>query len=138
MRDNPTVVVPSSAPRSGSVLLSKIGRFGLKTLGWSFSGEFADVKKMIVIVAPHSSNWDCVLGIFFKWSISVRFSYFIKQSLFFWPLSLVLRSTGGIPVDRENPQGLLDDTAMYFREADKLYLAITPEGTRKASNSKPS
>ena len=132
MRDDSTVVVPSSAPRSGSVLLSKIGHFGLKTLGWGFTGEFADVKKMIVIVAPHTSNWDWVLGIFFKWAISVRFSYFIKRSLFFWPFSLVLRGTGGIPVNRDNPQGLLDDTAIYFQEMDKLYLAIAPEGTRKA------
>lgn len=123
--------VPPSAPRGGSGLLAWFGRLGLRILKWRLTGSFVDKKKLIVVVAPHTSNWDWIIGVCALWALRLKFSYFVKDSLFFWPLGLLMRGTGGIPVNRSNPEGVLEEVTSAFRSADKLYFAITPEGTRK-------
>lgn len=123
--------VPESAPRAGSTLLAKLGLAGLRVLGWQLSGAFANEKKLIVVVAPHRSNWDWIVGVCALWALRLKFSYFIKDSVMIWPLSLIVRQTGGIPVDRNNPDGVITQIAEAFKNTEKLYFAITPEGTRK-------
>lgn len=131
--ENPAqVTIPPSAPRGGSARLAKLGVWGLRRLGWEVKGEFLNVPKVIAVVAPHSSNWDWVIGVFALWALRLKFSYLIKDAAFIWPISVILRRTGGIPIDRSNPIGIVEQVVDEFNKADKLYYAITPEGTRKA------
>ena len=132
MADNPIqLTIPECAPRAGSAFLAWFGRCGLRLLGWQVSGAFPDNKKMIVVVAPHRSNWDWIIGVCGLWALRLKFSYLIKDAVMVWPLSALIRRTGGIPIDRSSPEGVLDQVIRAFHEADKLYFAITPEGTRK-------
>jgi len=125
------VAIPDNSPRNRNGFLAWLGRWGLRRMGWQVKGQFADVRKLIVIVAPHSSNWDWIIGVCALWGMEMRFSYLIKDAAFIWPLSVLLRRTGGIPIDRSQPDGVVKQITNEFYKADQLYYAITPEGTRK-------
>lgn len=125
------VMIPDSAPRNRNRFLARMGRWGLNCLGWRVKGKFTDARKLMVIVAPHSSNWDWIVGVCALWGLEMRFSYLIKDAAFIWPLSILIKKTGGIPIDRSNPDGIVDQVVGEFDKADQLYYAITPEGTRK-------
>lgn len=122
--------ISANAPRGWSLPQSRFGQFWLRIFNWKLLGEFPNEKKIIVIVAPHTSNWDWIVGVLTIWALRLKFSYLIKASLFFWPLGAVIRGTGGIAVDRGNPEGVTEKLVRTFKETDKLYFAITPEGTR--------
>ena len=132
MAENPIqLTIPECAPRAGSAILARFGRMGLRLLGWKVKGEFLNTNKLIVVVAPHRSNWDWIVGVCGLWALRLKFSYLIKDAVMVWPLSLLIRRTGGIPIDRSSPEGVLDQVTQAFQTSEKLYFAITPEGTRK-------
>ncbi len=132
MAENPIqLTIPERSPRAGSALLAWIGRCGLRLVGWRVTGALPNTDKLIVIAAPHRSNWDWVIGVCGLWALRLKFSYFIKEAVMVWPLSILIRKTGGIPIDRSNPKGLTDQVIQAFDQAEKFYFAITPEGTRK-------
>jgi 1-acyl-sn-glycerol-3-phosphate acyltransferase len=106
----------------------------LKLRGWKFIGDLPDVRKFIVIGAPHTSNWDFViyLAAISHWNFKPR--YLGKHSLFEGPFGWLFRRWGGIPVDRSKPGGLIAQVAAEFESSDDLVLVIAPEGTRKAAD----
>lgn len=104
----------------------------LKIAGWKVIGGIPpEVPKCVVAVAPHTSNWDFVLGRLAFWQLGVKARFLIKKELFFWPLGPIIKWLGGIPVDRQKRGNLVDQVAAMFKEHNSLYIAITPEGTRK-------
>lgn len=117
-------------PRRNNPLTRAIGRLGLRLLGWKMQGDWPDEPKLIVALAPHSSNMDFILSVAVFWGLNLRTSFLAKRSLFWFPLGPIMRFLGGIPVDRSSPQGMVDDLAGKFREASQLVIGITPEGTR--------
>lgn len=82
-------------------------------------------------MAPHTSNWDFVVGRLAFASQGVRVHLMIKKESFFFPLGMVLRALGGIPVDRRQSQNTVKTITKHFEESDRFFLIITPEGTRK-------
>ena len=82
-----------------------LGRTVLCLGGWRVVGTFPDIPKLVLIVAPHSSNWDGVWGMAAKIALGVEIRVLGKAQLFWWPLSALLRRLGVIPVDRSRPQG---------------------------------
>ena len=87
----------------------------------------------ILIGAPHTSNWDFALMLAISWRAGVSVKFLGKKSLFKRPFGPLMRALGGIPVDRANPAGLVDDLVARVRAGERFYLVITPEGTRSAS-----
>ena len=85
----------------------------------------------MLVVAPHSSNWDFVIGVATMFALDVRLRWLGKHTLFRWPFAGILRALGGMPVRRDSPEGLVDHVATLIRREPKIILAITPEGTRK-------
>ena len=126
------VEIPQAAPRAIHPILAWIGIRGLRLLGWNIRGRFVDNPKIIAVVAPHSSNWDCIIGVCGLWALELRFRYLIKKQAMIWPLSLIIRRTGGIAIDRSQPVGIVDQLVQEFNASDKLWYAITPEVTRKS------
>lgn len=90
---------------------------------------------MVAIVAPHTSNWDFIVGILAVFAIGIRVRFLAKHTLFGGALGAVMRWCGGMPVNREAPQGLVPQVVESIERADKVFLAITPAGTR--SSTKP-
>lgn len=126
------IIIPAAAPRTVHPLLSRIGLRGLRLLGWKVTGGFVDAPKLIAVVAPHSSNWDWIIGVCGLWALELKFQYLIKKQAMIWPLSVIIKRTGGIPIDRAKPTGIVEQLVHEFESSDKLWYAITPEGTRKS------
>jgi 1-acyl-sn-glycerol-3-phosphate acyltransferase len=108
-----------------------VGRAGLALLGWRIEGEIPNQPKLVAIVAPHSSNWDFVVGLLAKYAIGVRASFLAKHTLFRWPFGALFRRWGGISVIRDASHDVVDQSVAEFARRDALVLAIAPEGTRK-------
>lgn len=89
--------------------------------------------KYIIALAPHTSNWDFILGMLYSWAKGLKCDFLMKKEWFFWPLGIVMRKLGGIPVYRNKQRGMTDIVAEQARKMDTFHLCITPEGTRKAT-----
>ncbi|MDE6555574.1 MAG: 1-acyl-sn-glycerol-3-phosphate acyltransferase [Duncaniella sp.] len=107
-----------------------ISKFLLKLFGWKVSCTVPDYPKCIICVAPHTSNWDFVLGKLAYWSVGRDAGFLIKESWFFFPMNLLFKALGGIPVSRKRGSSLSEAIIEKFRAAKRLSIAITPEGTR--------
>ena len=127
--------LPPSLPRRGNAVSRALGHALLALGGWRIEGEFPDRAKMVAIVAPHTSNWDFLVGISAVWALGLRVRFLGKHTLFRPPLGWLMRWFGGVPVNREAPQGLVPQAVEAICEADAIFLAITPAGTR--SSTKP-
>jgi len=102
----------------------------LRGWGWQLEGTVPNRHKMIFAVAPHSTNLDFILTISVIMALGLKASFLAKQSLFRFPLNLLVAGFGGIPVDRNAAAGVVGDMTIHFDRADKLILGIAPEGTR--------
>jgi 1-acyl-sn-glycerol-3-phosphate acyltransferase len=122
-----------SVPRTHGPLTTALGRFMIRIRGWGFEGDIPDEPKMILLVAPHTSNWDFLTGLWAKFALRLKANFLGKHSLFWWPFGVFLRSIGGIAIDRSKAAGIADDSARAFREHAQLMLVIAPEGTRSKS-----
>jgi 1-acyl-sn-glycerol-3-phosphate acyltransferase len=127
--------LPPSVPRGGNGFSRALGRALLALGGWRIEGEFPDRPKLVAIVAPHTSNWDFIVGISAVWALGLRVRFLGKHTLFRPPLGWLMRWFGGIPVNRDVPQGFVPQAVAAIAKADAILLAITPAGTR--SSSKP-
>ena len=109
-----------------------LGRLGLWLLGgWKIKGSLPkSLDKYLIIVAHHTSNWDFAVGISFKLVTCIRVRFFAKHSLFFWPLGVLMRRLGGIPVERDKSINRVGRTIAEIKNNDYLVLVIAPEGTR--------
>ncbi|AZQ61639.1 acyltransferase [Flammeovirga pectinis] len=102
-----------------------------KLLGWKVEGALPnDVKKFVVVVGPHTSFWDFILGIPARKIVGVQSKFFIKSSLCKGILGKFLISLGAIPVDRSKKTRLVDNVIDEFNSRSELIMAVTPEGTR--------
>lgn len=121
---------PELKPRGSALARAVLGLFGWRVLFDGFPGP-----QGVVMVYPHTSNWDFVLGVLVKWALGVQVRWWGKDSLFKIPLvGAWARWIGGIPVDRKNPKGLVGQTVAQVQAAkaqgDYFWLAVAPEGTR--------
>lgn len=110
--------------------MQKFGHFFLKLFGWKVVGNLPTEKKYLVIVAPHTSNWDFPVGLFASFAMGTKIHFLAKKQLFFFPLGILLRALGGSAVDRSKKGNNVDKVVDLFNRKDSFRLAITPEGTR--------
>ena len=123
--------LPPSAPQFGQNAWRRLCARILRAAGWRLVGELPDVPKLVLIAAPHSSWWDGVFGLLFRSALGVDVSFMAKRELFAGPLGWLLRRLGGIPIERTEAHGVVEQMTLRFAEAQRLWLGITPEGTRK-------
>ena len=109
-----------------------LGAGVLRALGWRIEGEIPNLPRFVAIVAPHTSNWDFVVGAAAMFALDLDLSFLGKHTLFRGPLGPLMRAMGGIPVDRASSHGVVSSAIDAFRTREQLVLAIAPEGTRKA------
>ena len=104
----------------------------LHMAGWKVDITAPQPDKCLICVAPHTSNWDFILGKLAYASVHRPAGFLMKDSWFFWPLGPIFRSMGGIPVTRKGKKkgSLVETIVEKFNISDKLAIAITPEGTR--------
>ena len=101
-----------------------------KQLGWSIDVTQEHPSKYIICLAPHTSNWDFLIGQLYNGAEGLKSNFLMKKEWFFWPLGPIFRRLGGIPVFRSKKTSMTDNLAEAARKAEKFMLCITPEGTR--------
>ncbi|MBL7480436.1 1-acyl-sn-glycerol-3-phosphate acyltransferase [Legionella bononiensis] len=101
-----------------------------KIMGWTIIGELPKDKKYLVIVAPHTSNWDFFICLCARFIVGVKVNFLAKSQLFFFPFGLFLKAVGGAPVDRSKKGNQVEKVVELFRTSDELRLGLAPEGTR--------
>jgi len=112
-------------------MLQQLCRFFLFRLcGWREVVNQQRPPKCVICVAPHTSNWDFIIGKAYYCSKGLQSNFLMKREWFVGPLGKLLRHTGGIPVERSHHTSLTDQLATWARQAPTFSLAVTPEGTR--------
>lgn len=124
-------VIPENVPQTRGGLTQWLGKKSLDLAGWQLNGSFPNESKLMVIVAPHTSNWDFMVGLAAKWALNLKVSFLGKDALFKGPLGWWMRKLGGIAIDRSAPHGVVGQMVDEFASREKLMLVIAPEGTRK-------
>jgi 1-acyl-sn-glycerol-3-phosphate acyltransferase len=124
------------APRPVQLHGSPVARALLRLAGWRLRFDGLPGKQGVLIVYPHTSNWDFPLGLLVKWAVGIQITFWGKDSLFRVPVfGAWLRWLGGVPVDRQASNGIVGQMAHELAQArlqDRfLWLALTPEGTRR-------
>ncbi len=103
----------------------------LHCAGWKVDISAPDLPKCIICVAPHTSNWDFVIGKLAYAAVGRKAGFLMKEQWFVWPLGCLFRAIGGIAVPRGKKHGsITDNVAELFNTSRRLHIAITPEGTR--------
>lgn len=102
-----------------------------KVWGWKKDIDQPHPKKYILCLAPHTSNWDFVVGRLYANAEGRRINYLMKKEWFFWPLGPIFKKHGGIPVNRGRNSSMTEQLASHAKTVDEFCLCITPEGTRK-------
>lgn len=125
--------LPPNAPRVRPNALARwIGRSILRLGGWRMVGTLPDLPRLVLIGAPHSSNWDGIWGFAAKAALGVDIRVLGKQSLFRIPLlGFVLRRLGVLPIDRNAASGVVAQAAALIHGSDGVWIGLAPEGTRR-------
>jgi 1-acyl-sn-glycerol-3-phosphate acyltransferase len=125
------IAVPPLPPRSHSRPLKWLGWFIIWALRWRVAGLVPNAAGAIVVAGPHSSIMDAVIGFAAISALQLRVNILIADKFFVGPLGGLLRGLGAIPVHREKPGALVDQTVRQFADNEKLVVLMTPEGTRR-------
>jgi 1-acyl-sn-glycerol-3-phosphate acyltransferase len=123
--------LPPCLPRRGNVLTKAVARGLLALFDWRVEGEFPDRPKLVAIVAPHTSNWDFIVGVLTVFALGLRARFLGKHTLFSPGLGWLMRWLGGTAVIRDTPQGAVADAAEMIAREERVILGIAPEGTRR-------
>ncbi len=112
--------------------LSIVGRIVYRLIGWTYD-DLPDywTNKSVVIGFPHTANMDTVRALTYIKIAKVNARLLVKADWFFFPMSILLKSLGGMPVRRDKAHGFVETVAEEFEKRDELILALVPEGTRK-------
>ena len=101
-----------------------------RMMGWKKNITVVHPDKYIICLAPHTSNWDFILGQLYAHAEGIKTNFLMKKEWFFWPLGPIFKAMGGIPVWRSKHSSMTDILAEQAKERDSFKLCITPEGTR--------
>lgn len=123
--------LPERVPQYRSMWRRAFGLFGMTALGWRVEGSPPNIPKCILAIAPHTSNWDFIVGIFAYFALQIRASWLVKHTALQGPWGPLGRYLGGIGIDRKRAGDVAGQLAKEFSRREQLVLAITPEGTRQ-------
>lgn len=123
-------ILSKNTPRQGGAISHAIGGALLKLFGWSIVGSLPDEKKLMIIVAPHTSNWDYIIAMAAKFYMGLRVRYLMKSEINIWPFRSILKWTGGVPVYRSEKTDILEQTVDWINAEENVWLGMSPEGTR--------
>ena len=123
--------IPERLRGSRSKILRKIARFGINISGWTIKGKVPDEERIVIIAAPHTSNWDFILAMLAIFGLNIKVRWLGKHSIFKPGFKKFFEWLGGIPVYRDNPTSLIENVVNIVKKERSIVIAMTPEGTRK-------
>lgn len=123
--------LPPLVPSKNHPIARWLGKKILQGLGWRLVGTFPNQPKIMVALGPHTSNWDFIIAMAGIMATGIKASYFMKKEAFVWPFSKIWVWLGGVPLNRKATENTVEQMVQQFKQRKQLWLAITPEGTRK-------
>ena len=109
-------IVPNIYQAKRSVILHLIAKTFLNLTGWKIVGKLPNKKRIVVVCAPHTSNWDFIFGMILVLAIDIKVKFLAKKSIFVPIFKILLNKLGGIPVDRDNPELLVQKISDYSKK----------------------
>ena len=103
----------------------------MRLSGWRIAGNMPDLPKFVMIVAPHTSNWDFFHGFCAYLALRLDNTWLAKHTVFFWPLGILARRFGGMAIDRSRGGNVVRACVAEFARRERMSITVTPEGTRK-------
>ncbi|MCK5136888.1 MAG: glycerol acyltransferase [Bacteroidales bacterium] len=100
----------------------------LDRLGWKITGDFPDIKKSIIVFAPHTAHIDAFYGKLGITELGINYKFLSKKELFFFPMNLVMKKFGSIAVRGVKNQNAIYQVAELLNNSDELHIVISPEG----------
>ena len=122
--------IPENMPTFSSSFGRAVGRVMLRVLGWRVTGTLPNEPKLVLVVAPHTSNCDFIVAVAGLLAMGLRISPLMKKEAFIWPLKGLYLKLGFLPTDRRAAGGIVGQLHRMFDQHEKLWVGITPEGTR--------
>jgi 1-acyl-sn-glycerol-3-phosphate acyltransferase len=107
-----------------------LARLILKVTGWKITGQRPEIKKYVMIAAPHSSNWDFFYGLLMILYFKCEVHWMGKKQIFRFPFGGIMKWFGGIPVDRSRSNNLVSTVVEEFKKSESLVITVPPEGSR--------
>lgn len=107
-----------------------LGSSFLKLTRWEAVGNVPDIPKFVMIMAPHTSHWDLFYILAISYSLDIKFYWFGNKGFFRWPVGALFKWLGGIPVDRDMGQNIVQQTIEIIQSREQIIIALSPEGTR--------
>lgn len=123
--------MPPQVPQFSSRWRRWLGLAGLSLFRWRVEGQMPPLRKFVLVVAPHTSNWDFVIGLFVYFALCLDASWLAKHTALRGPFGRLGRYLGGVPVDRSQAGAVVDTCVAEFARRSGMVLAIAPEGTRR-------
>ncbi|MBC6943143.1 MAG: acyltransferase [Xanthomonadales bacterium] len=127
----PAPALPPAMPQLPQHGGRRLCAWYLRRCGWRIEGTFPDLPRLVLIAAPHSSWWDGWWALITKVALGADVAFVGKRELFVGPLGWLLRTLGGIAVDRGSAHGVVEQMVARFATSPRLWLALAPEGTRR-------
>jgi 1-acyl-sn-glycerol-3-phosphate acyltransferase len=121
-------------PHRCNPLARLLGRLVLSVFGWKKAGQVPGARNMVIIAAPHTTNWDFIFLLAAAYSFGISVNWLGKDSLFRSPLGPTLRFLGGIPVDRSKRNNLVQSLSAQIEHGSGIALVIPPSGTRRKTD----
>jgi 1-acyl-sn-glycerol-3-phosphate acyltransferase len=122
-------------PFGVSAFMHGLARLLFRLTGWKVEGGVHQPARFVIIAAPHTSNWDAFIMLTAAYIFRVKIKWFVKQAAFFFPLGILVRAVGGIPIDRTVRKNVVAQAVAEFQERECFIVAVPPEATRSRSTS---
>ncbi|NRA82372.1 MAG: 1-acyl-sn-glycerol-3-phosphate acyltransferase [Gammaproteobacteria bacterium] len=111
--------------------MRRVSQLILRCFGWEIVGQLPNLNKYIIIVGPHTSNWDFVIGILVRSALAADIRFLGKHQLFNFPFGWFFRAIGGVPVYRNKDNALVEQVVTMFNSRERFVIGLAPEGTRR-------
>jgi 1-acyl-sn-glycerol-3-phosphate acyltransferase len=116
-----------------SAFMHGFAKLLFRLTGWKTEGAVHQPPRFVLIAAPHTSNWDAFVMLAAAYIFRIKLVWFIKEAAFFFPLGVIIRAFGGVPIDRTARNNVVGQAVARFEQSERLILAVPPEATRKKS-----
>ncbi len=123
--------LPAETPQVRSRWRRWVGGIGLALAGWRIEGNLPNLRKFVLIVAPHTSNWDFVIGFLVYLALQLETHWFAKHTALRGPLGPLGRHFGAVAIDRSRAGNVVQAYIEEFARRERMVITIAPEGTRR-------
>ena len=125
------IAVPQHLKANRPKFIIKISSWILNLRKWEIDGVIPDDKRVVLVIGPHTSNWDFIIGILVILSLDAKINWIGKHTIFKRGFKRLLTKLGGIPVNRQDPSELFSKIREITQKSNGYLIGMAPEGTRK-------